>query len=54
MSEPASANLVQVGYFYWRCDTVMEAPCRSDNPPVYAEAEWLPHFEEAIWKRENE
>lgn len=35
-----SPQLVQVGWYCWRCEGLVEQPCRSDNVPVSVPAEW--------------
>ena len=35
-----SEQLVQVGWYCWRCEGLVERPCRSDNVPVSVPADW--------------
>jgi hypothetical protein len=41
-------ELVHVGWYCWRCEGLVEQPCRSDNVPVSAPAEWASEMEAEI------
>jgi hypothetical protein len=41
-------ELVQVGWYCWRCAGLVEAPCRSDSVPVSVPAEWAADMEAEV------
>lgn len=47
-------NLVQVGWYCWRCRAVNTQACRSDNVPIHVPADWAPDMETEIARREEE
>lgn len=40
MSDETAEALVQVGWYCWRCEGLVEKSCRSDNVPVSVPADW--------------
>lgn len=53
-SDDASNNLVQVGWYCWRCHAINAQACRSDNVPIHVPAEWADDMEAEIARREDE
>ena len=49
-----SPELVQVGWYCWRCEGLVEQPCRSDNVPVSVPAEWAGDMEAEIRRHGEE
>jgi hypothetical protein len=41
-------ELTQVGWYCWRCQGLVEQPCRSDNVPIHVPAEWADDMEKEI------
>jgi hypothetical protein len=37
---PANPELIQIGWYCWRCEGLVEQACRSDNVPVHVPADW--------------
>lgn len=50
MSEP----LVQVGWYCWRCEGLVDQPCRSDSVPVSVPAEWAEEMRAEIYRLTTE
>ncbi len=48
MTEQTLGELVQVGWYCWRCEGLVEQPCRSDNVPVSVPADWAADMEAEI------
>lgn len=48
MSDPTVEPLTQVGWYCWRCEGLVEQPCRSDSVPVYVPDEWAGDMEAEI------
>lgn len=50
---PRLPQLVQVGWYCWRCHKINATACRSDAVPIHVPAEWAEDMEIEIAKREN-
>jgi hypothetical protein len=53
-TETEPNNLVQVGWYCWRCRAINAQACRSDSVPVHVPAEWAGEMEAEIARREDE
>jgi hypothetical protein len=49
-----NSGLVQVGWYCWRCEGLVERPCRSDNVPVSVPADWARDMETEIRRLSEE
>jgi hypothetical protein len=47
-------NLIQVGWYCWRCQAINAQACRSDSVPVHVPAEWASEMEAEIARRDDE
>lgn len=48
-----TGDLVQVGWYCWRCHGIVTQACRSDNVPIHVPAEWAEHMVREIEQRES-
>lgn len=53
-AQDALKDLVQVGWYCWRCHGINARACRSDAVPIYVPAEWAKDMERELDEKENE